>query len=78
MKRRALFIYTILLSALFLLGNAVPSLSQGTDITSFSFPEEASTADINDINHTVDIVVEYGTNLNGLIATFIFDIFLAV
>lgn len=40
------------------------------DIVTFSFIEQTGVAIISDVNHTVDIEVEFGTNLTGLIATF--------
>jgi hypothetical protein len=41
-----------------------------TDILSYSFPQQTDNAVIDNINHTVDIEVEYGTDLSSLIATF--------
>jgi hypothetical protein len=41
-----------------------------TDILSYSFPQQTDNAVIDNINHTVDIEVEYETDLSSLIATF--------
>ena len=45
-------------------------LSNETDILTYSFPEQTGPATIDDVNHTVDIEVAYGTDVTGLIATF--------
>jgi len=70
MKRGLPRLYLILLSVAFLLGSKSFVFGQGTDILTYSFPEQASPADINNGTYTVNIEVVYGTNLNGLIATF--------
>ncbi len=41
-----------------------------TDILSYSFLEETGPADINDVDHTVEIEVEYGTDMTNLVAYF--------
>ncbi len=41
-----------------------------TDFTEFSLTEQTEAAQINTIAHTIGIVVEYGTDLTALIATF--------
>ena len=46
------------------------ALSSENDILSFSFAEQTGTATINDVNHTVDIEVVYGTDVSALTATF--------
>jgi len=68
MKRRLPVIYILLFSAVFLFGSRSAVFGQGTDIISYSFPEETGPATIG--SGTVDIEVEYGTNLIDLIATF--------
>ena len=40
------------------------------DILTFSFEDQTGVADINSVDHTVDIEVEFGTVLTNLIATF--------
>jgi hypothetical protein len=42
-----------------------------TDIISYSLDEQIAPAVIDDINHTVDITVDYGTDLTNLIADFV-------
>ncbi|MCK4344529.1 MAG: hypothetical protein KAX05_04525, partial [Bacteroidales bacterium] len=44
--------------------------SSENDILSFSFAEQTGAATINNLNHTVDIEVAYGTDVTGLVATF--------
>jgi len=46
------------------------ALNDENDILTFSFVEQTGVATISAINHTVNIEVEFGTNLTGLIATF--------
>ncbi len=41
-----------------------------TDLLSFSFPEQTEPGFIDPINHTIEIEVVNGTNLDGLIASF--------
>ena len=48
--------------------NVLPNTE--TDILSYSFPEQTAPATINTNNHTVDIEVEYGTDVSQLVATF--------
>lgn len=43
---------------------------QENDILTFSFPEAAGDATINDVTHHISIEVVYGTDLTGLVATF--------
>ena len=50
-------------------GFAIPYTSP-TDILTYSFPEQAAPADINYIDHTIDIDVVYGTDVTALIADF--------
>jgi hypothetical protein len=47
-------------------------LSNETDILTFSFgiPPQTGTASIDEVNHTVDIEVEAGTDLTNLVSTF--------
>ncbi|MCK4696011.1 MAG: right-handed parallel beta-helix repeat-containing protein, partial [Candidatus Cloacimonetes bacterium] len=45
-------------------------LSSENDILTFSFPEQTGTANIDNVNHTVDIEVAYDTDVSALIATF--------
>jgi hypothetical protein len=42
----------------------------GTEILTYSLPEQTGPAIINDVQHTIDVEVEYGTDLTNLIATF--------
>lgn len=44
--------------------------STENDILSFSFPEQTEAATINAINHTIDIEVEFDTDLTNLVAEF--------
>ncbi|MBA7588533.1 hypothetical protein ES708_30592 [subsurface metagenome] len=46
------------------------SLSSENDILTFSFPEQTDAATINNVNHTVDIEVEYDTDVTALVAIF--------
>jgi hypothetical protein len=41
-----------------------------TDIIAYSIPGQTGPADINIGNHTVNVVVPYGTTMTGLVATF--------
>jgi hypothetical protein len=70
MKRGLRNLHIFLVAVFLLLGSKTLVMGQGTDIISYSFPEQASPAVIDDGNHTVEIEVEYGTSLNGLVATF--------
>ena len=44
--------------------------SAANDILSYSFPEQAGAATIDDVTHTVDIEVIPGTDITALVATF--------
>ncbi len=48
--------------------NVIPNTE--TDILTYSFPEQTGAANINVTNHSVDIEVEYGTDLSQLVASF--------
>ncbi|MEP1791379.1 FG-GAP-like repeat-containing protein, partial [Reichenbachiella sp.] len=41
-----------------------------TDFLSYSFTEQVGPATVDDVNHTIDIEVGYGTDLTALISTF--------
>ncbi len=49
---------------------AAPTLSDATDILTFTLPEQTGDADIDDTNHTVAIEVENGADLTMLTPTF--------
>ena len=42
----------------------------GTDFLSYSFPEQTEPADINDVNHTINVEVFFATDMTNLVATF--------
>ncbi|MFC2126435.1 FG-GAP-like repeat-containing protein, partial [Bacteroidota bacterium] len=46
------------------------ALSSETNFLSFSFPEQTSSAEIDTVNHTIDIEVTYNADVSGLVATF--------
>jgi hypothetical protein len=50
--------------------SVVPPLNSGTDILTYSIPQQAEAASIDTTNHMVTVHVPSGTNLTGLIATF--------
>ena len=47
-----------------------PAQSDATDILNFTLPQETGAASIDDMEHTVDIEVEYGTDRADLTPTF--------
>ncbi len=51
--------------------NVSIALNSETDILTYSFAEQTGPAIINSTIHTVDIEVEYGTDLTNLVATFL-------
>ena len=50
--------------------NWLNSLSNMTDILTYSFPEQTGPAVIDKVPHTVVVEVEYGTDVSDLVATF--------
>ncbi len=41
-----------------------------TDFLTYSIPQQINPADINDVAHTIDVDVPFGTNVTNLVATF--------
>ncbi len=74
MKKITLKLLFTVLTVMGIAFNANAQLGGNADIKSYSFPEETGDATITDPvvgqNGKVDIEVAYGTDLNGLVATF--------
>ena len=49
----------------------VNEINTETDFISFSLPEEFSAAVINEVNHTIEIEIDYGTDPSSMIPTFV-------